>query len=168
MVSGLISESSGFISSSTSFWFLFLFRTSRIYLFFFFFFHFGIGLNHLSNPEIHFPIQKFKRTTFLYSNSVRFVSGRVSLFLRFFFSPNLLLFFLKLWFAYSPVLTSFYFILFGLKKQISGRHIQCSLLAHSQIKCAASSGRNYQELGFDEGESRSEPYWLILIKEAYW
>ncbi|XP_043695083.1 uncharacterized protein LOC122645783 [Telopea speciosissima] len=52
--------------------------------------------------------------------------------------------------------------------RIWGRRNWCSIAALTHIKCAASSGRNQQELRFNEDENRSEPFWSSLIKEAIW
>ncbi|XP_042489717.1 uncharacterized protein LOC122069720 [Macadamia integrifolia] len=52
--------------------------------------------------------------------------------------------------------------------RIWGRRNWCSFAALTHIKCAASSGRNQQELRFSEDEYRSEPFWSSLIKEAIW
>ncbi|OVA03247.1 hypothetical protein BVC80_8977g18 [Macleaya cordata] len=50
--------------------------------------------------------------------------------------------------------------------QISGLRVLNSLrLQNNQIKCAVSSGRNPQELSFQD-DFRSDPFWLTLIKEA--
>ncbi|KAJ4973324.1 hypothetical protein NE237_006498 [Protea cynaroides] len=53
-------------------------------------------------------------------------------------------------------------------RRIWGRRNWCSIDSLTHIKCAASSGRNQQELRFSEDEYRSEPFWSSLIKEAFW